>query len=45
MRAAAVVAVRDAPDAVPGEIVAVGGTASNLLKVLPAAAARPDADS
>ena len=38
MRAAAVVAVRDAPDALPGEIVAVGGTASNLLKILPAAA-------
>jgi len=38
MRSAAFVAVRDAPDARPGEIVAVGGTASNLLKVLPAAA-------
>jgi exopolyphosphatase / guanosine-5'-triphosphate,3'-diphosphate pyrophosphatase len=38
MRVAAVAAVRDAPDAEPGEIVAVGGTASNLLKVLPAAA-------
>jgi len=38
MRAAASVAVRDAPDAKPDEIVAVGGTASNLLKVLPAAA-------
>lgn len=38
MRAAAVAAVRDAPDAAPGEIVAVGGTASNLLKILPAAA-------
>ena len=37
MRAAAIEAVRDAPDATPGEIVAVGGTASNLLKVLPAA--------
>lgn len=38
MRAAAVEAVRDAPEAKPQEIVAVGGTASNLLKVLPAAA-------
>ena len=38
MRAAAIAAVRDAPDATPGEIVAVGGTASNLLKILPAAA-------
>jgi len=38
MRVAAFAAVRDAPDARPGEIVAVGGTASNLLKVLPAAA-------
>ena len=37
MRAAAIEAVRHAPDATPGEIVAVGGTASNLLKVLPAA--------
>lgn len=37
MHAAAIEAVRDAPDATPGEIVAVGGTASNLLKVLPAA--------
>jgi exopolyphosphatase/guanosine-5'-triphosphate,3'-diphosphate pyrophosphatase len=36
-RAAATVAVRGAPEANPGEIVAVGGTASNLLKVLPAA--------
>lgn len=38
MRAEARTALRDAPDAQPGEIVAVGGTASNLLKVLPAAA-------
>ena len=38
MRADAIVAARDAPDARPTEIVAVGGTASNLLKVLPAAA-------
>jgi exopolyphosphatase/pppGpp-phosphohydrolase len=38
MRADALQAVRAAPDASPGEIVAVGGTASNLLKVLPAAA-------
>lgn len=37
MRAAAVEAVRGAPDSNPSEIVAVGGTASNLLKVLPAA--------
>ena len=38
MRAAASATVRDAPDARPGEIIAVGGTASNLLKILPAAA-------
>jgi exopolyphosphatase/guanosine-5'-triphosphate,3'-diphosphate pyrophosphatase len=38
MRAAAVAAVRDAPDARPSEIVAVGGTASNLVKILPVAA-------
>jgi exopolyphosphatase/guanosine-5'-triphosphate,3'-diphosphate pyrophosphatase len=37
MRRAAVEAVRAAPDATPGEIVVVGGTASNLVKVLPAA--------
>jgi exopolyphosphatase/pppGpp-phosphohydrolase len=37
MRAAAGEAVRDAPTAQPAEIVAVGGTASNLIKVLPAA--------
>jgi len=37
MRAAAGELVRDAPAATPDEIVAVGGTASNLLKVLPAA--------
>jgi exopolyphosphatase/pppGpp-phosphohydrolase len=34
MRAAAAEVVRDAPAAVHAEIVAVGGTASNLLKVL-----------
>jgi exopolyphosphatase/pppGpp-phosphohydrolase len=38
MRSAASAAVGDAPDARPSEIVAVGGTASNLVKVLPAAA-------
>jgi exopolyphosphatase/guanosine-5'-triphosphate,3'-diphosphate pyrophosphatase len=38
MRAAALVALREAPDAQPREIVAVGGTASNLLKLLPDAA-------
>lgn len=38
MRAAALQAVRAAPDASPAEIVAVGGTASNLLKLMPAAA-------
>lgn len=38
MRAAALEVIRDAPAAQPGEIVAVGGTASNLLKILPAAA-------
>jgi exopolyphosphatase/guanosine-5'-triphosphate,3'-diphosphate pyrophosphatase len=37
MRRAAADAVRAAPDATPGEIVVVGGTASNLIKVLPAA--------
>jgi exopolyphosphatase/guanosine-5'-triphosphate,3'-diphosphate pyrophosphatase len=37
MRASALEAVGGAPDATPSEIVAVGGTASNLLKVLPAA--------
>jgi Exopolyphosphatase len=37
MRVAALEAVRGAPDASPSEIVAVGGTASNLLKLLPAA--------
>jgi exopolyphosphatase/pppGpp-phosphohydrolase len=37
IRAAVIVSVLDAPDARPAEIVAVGGTASNLLKVLPAA--------
>ena len=37
MRAAAIEVVRGAPAAAPEEIVAVGGTASNLLKVLPAA--------
>lgn len=36
MRAAAAAAVRGAPDANPTDIVAVGGTASNLLKVLEA---------
>ncbi len=36
MRAEAAEVVRDAPPAVHAEIVAVGGTASNLLKVLPA---------
>jgi exopolyphosphatase/guanosine-5'-triphosphate,3'-diphosphate pyrophosphatase len=38
MRAAALQALGDAPDATPEEIVVVGGTASNLLKLLPAAA-------
>lgn len=38
MRAATTAAVRDAPAANPEEIVAVGGTASNLLKLVPAAA-------
>jgi exopolyphosphatase/guanosine-5'-triphosphate,3'-diphosphate pyrophosphatase len=38
MRAAAHAAVMDAPPARPTEIVAVGGTASNLIKVLPSAA-------
>jgi exopolyphosphatase/pppGpp-phosphohydrolase len=36
MRAAAADALGTAPDASPSEIVAVGGTASNLLKLLPA---------
>ena len=39
MRPAALEAVRGAPGSTPSEIVAVGGTASNLLKVLPAAMA------
>ena len=38
MRKAAKVAIADAPDANPAEIIAVGGTASNLLKLLPATA-------
>jgi exopolyphosphatase/pppGpp-phosphohydrolase len=33
IRAATEVSLRDAPDAAPADIVAVGGTASNLLKV------------
>lgn len=37
MRAAAFELVRAAPDASPSELVAVGGTASNLAKLLPAA--------
>lgn len=37
MRAAARAVIADAPAAHPTEIVAVGGTASNLIKVLPAA--------
>jgi exopolyphosphatase/guanosine-5'-triphosphate,3'-diphosphate pyrophosphatase len=37
MRAAAAAAIRDAPDARPAEVIAVGGTASNLLKLLPEA--------
>jgi exopolyphosphatase/pppGpp-phosphohydrolase len=36
--AAALEILRDAPVANPAELVAVGGTASNLLKVVPAAA-------
>jgi exopolyphosphatase/guanosine-5'-triphosphate,3'-diphosphate pyrophosphatase len=39
MRAAAVEAIRDAPDASPAELIAVGGTASNLVKMLPEAIA------
>lgn len=38
MRAAALDAVGAAPHAIPAEIAAVGGTASNLLKLVPAAA-------
>ena len=37
LRAAAVEALRDGPDAAPTRIVAVGGTASNLAKVIPGA--------
>lgn len=37
MRAAAIDAVRGAPDASPTELIAVGGTASNLVKLLPEA--------
>ena len=39
IRAAAVDALRGAPDASPAEIIAVGGTASNLVKMLPEAIA------
>jgi exopolyphosphatase/guanosine-5'-triphosphate,3'-diphosphate pyrophosphatase len=39
MRAAAAEAIRAAPDASPAELVAVGGTASNLVKMLPEAIA------
>lgn len=38
VRAAAFAAVKRAPDARPREIVAVGGTATNLLKIIPEAA-------
>ena len=38
LRAAARAAVADAPEASPQDIVAVGGTASNLLRLLPATA-------
>lgn len=38
MRAAAIRAVRGGPEARPVEVIAVGGTASNLLKLIPAAA-------
>jgi exopolyphosphatase/guanosine-5'-triphosphate,3'-diphosphate pyrophosphatase len=38
MRKAAKAGIANAPDANPGEIIAVGGTASNLLKLLPATA-------
>ena len=37
LRAAASAALRAAPDAAPAEIVIVGGTASNLLKIVPGA--------
>jgi Ppx/GppA phosphatase family len=36
MRAAAKAALADAPDVAPDDLVAVGGTASNLLKLMPA---------
>lgn len=39
MRHAAMEAIRNAPEATPDEIIAVGGTASNLLKILPEAMA------
>jgi len=38
IRADAVAVLRDAPETQPSEIIAVGGTASNLLKILPATA-------
>ena len=38
MRTVALDTIRAAPDATPAEIVAVGGTASNLLRVVPPAA-------
>lgn len=37
LRAAALAALRAAPDATPAEIVIVGGTASNLVKIIPGA--------
>ena len=37
MRSAAAEAIRRAPDASPSELIAVGGTASNLIKMLPEA--------
>ena len=39
MRTAALEAVQAAPDASPAELIAVGGTASNLIKMLPEAIA------
>ena len=44
MRAAAADVLRAAPNAAPTELIAVGGTASNLVKVLPGVDRRPDAD-
>ncbi len=37
LRAAAIGALRDGPDAAPSQLIAVGGTSSNLAKIIPGA--------